>query len=404
MNKMYAHQQNIVDRNPRKHLLAWGVGSGKTRASLELAKKNNVYALVICPKNLKEQWKRAVETWGASADVISKEEFKRDYKKLKRYEGIIVDESHLMFANYKSQGHKALVSYFKIHDVKYRWLLTGTPYTSSAWSIYSLMKLLDYSVDFWDFRKRFFVERYFGQRCVFVPREGVEDDVAEMVKMVGSVVRLDECIDVPEQIMREEFFDMTKEQKKLITQVKLDEQNPLARFSKYHQIASGTLLGNEFTETITLPALKNDYIRSKILENDKVAVFCRYNAHIDMLAETCKKDGVPYRIIRGDVKDRDAVVQECEEAKRMVVLINTACSVGYELPSFGVIIFASMDYSFPNFTQACGRFLRINKPKKNLYILCITRNSADVPVLEAMRRKESFSEAIFAKDYIDTLE
>lgn len=397
MTPLYAHQQALVDRNPKKHLLAWGVGSGKTRASLELAKKNGVHALVICPKNLKEQWSRSIVTWGARADVVSKEEFKRDYKKLPRHEAVIVDECHLIFSNYKSQGHKALASYFKVHNVQYRWLLTGTPYTSSAWSIYSLMKLLDYSVDFWDFRRRFFTERYFGSRCVFVPRDGVEDDVAEMVRRVGSVVRLDECIDVPDQIVREEFFAMTKEQKNVLEELKLNEPNPLVRFSKAHQIASGTLLGNEFTDTAMFKAEKNEYIRSKMLENDKVAVFCRYNAHIDLLAEMCKKDGIPYRIIRGDVKDRDAVVQECEEAKRMVVLINTACSVGYELPSFGVIVFASLDYSFPNFIQAQGRFLRINKPKKNLYIICVTRDSADIPVLDAMRRKESFSEAIYTK-------
>jgi len=366
--------------------------------ALEIVKKKNVEALIIVPKMLKEKWERDIETWGASGVVITKERFSRDYKMLPPFDAVIVDECHIMFGNYKSQGHKSLAAYFKAHNVRCRLLLTGTPYTSSAWSIYSLMRLLDYKVDFWDFRRKFFTERYFGMRCVFVPREGMEDEVAELVGKIGSVERMEDCIDVPEQTIREEFFNLTKEQKDLISDVKLNEQNPLARFSKYHQIANGSLLGNEFAETVHAKAEKHDYIRSKILENEKVAIFCRYNAQIDTLAEMCKKDGVPYRMIRGDVADRDTVVRECEDAKRMVVLINTGCSVGYELPSFGVIIFASLSYNYPDFVQSLGRFLRINKPKKNLYIICVTKNSADVPVLESIRRKESFSEAIYTKN------
>ena len=404
MQPLYTHQQRLLDLNPDKCLVAWGTGLGKSRMGLELAKKNNEDVLVVCPKMLREKWQRDIETWGASGVVVTKEHFRRDYKKLPPFNAVIVDEAHMMFANYKSQGHKALAAYFKVHQVQRRWLLTGTPYTSSAWSVYSLLRLLDKKVDFWDFRRKFFVERYFGQRCVFVPRDGVEDDVADLVRSAGSVVRMDEWIDMPEQTIREQFFALTKEQKALLEEVKLTEQNPLARFSKYHQIASGTLLGNEFTETKTVKAEKNDYIMRIIGENDKVAVFCRYNAHIDLLAGMCEKAKVPYRIIRGGVDNRDEIVKECEDAKRMVVLINTGCSVGYELPSFGVCVFASLSYSMVDYQQAMGRFLRINKPKPNLYIICTTRDSADVPVWESVKRKENFSEAIFARERMGEIE
>jgi len=403
MTPLYAHQQKVVDQNLHKSILSHSTGTGKTRTALELAKKNGVKALVVSPKALAPKWVRDIEQWGASADVVTKEAFKRDYKTLPKYNAVIIDECHAGgFANYKSQMHKATAAYLKVHNVEYRWLLSATPYCSTPFNIYSLLLLIGVKLEFWNFRNRFFVERYFGKRVVFVPREGIEDEVADLVRKYGSVVRLDDCVDLPEQRVAEEFFEITKEQQKHIDELKLREQNPIVRFTKMHQIASGIEIGNEFSETKTISAQKNDYIVRLAEQNDKMIVFTRYNAHIDLLSKMLKD--IPHEIIRGDVKDRDAVIQKCEASKRMVVLINAACSMGYELPSFGLCVFASLSYSYTDFIQSQGRVLRINKLKKNLYILLVTKGSADVPVLESIRRKESFSEAIFARERMSELE
>ncbi len=399
MTPLYAHQKELVDRFPHKAILAHATGTGKTRTSLELAKKSGAKALVVSPKALVPKWERDIVTWGADADAISKENFKKNLKQLPHYDAIIIDECHLGgFANHKSQMHKATAAYMKAHEVQYRWLLSATPYCSTPWNIYSLLKLIDVNLDYWQFRNRFFIERYFGQRCVFVPRDGIEDEVADLVREHGSVVRLDDCADIPDQQTVEKFFGLTKDQKNETARIKSGEQNPIVRFTKMHQIASGIHIGNEFSPTRTFSAEKNDYIVSLAESNEKILVFSRYNAHLDMLASMLEKKHIPYRMIRGDVKDRDAVVQEAEKAKRMVVLANAACSTGYELPSFPVCVFASLSYSYSDHVQGMGRVLRINKLKKNIFFILTTRDSADVPVLESIRRKETFSEAIFMRN------
>lgn len=394
---LYFHQQSLLNANPQRHLIAWQVGTGKTRMALELAKKNGVVPLVVVPKMLKEKWRREALALEVPAYIVSKEEFRRDHKELPVCGAVIVDEAHQAFGNFKSQTYKCALAYFKRCAIQYVWLLTGTPYTSTPWSIFSLAKLVGVKLDYFDFRKQFFTERYFGRRLVFEPKKGIENELADLVKTFGSIVRMDECVDVPDQVIEEETYELTKEQEKYLGRVRDRETNPLARFTKYHQIASGILIGDEFTPPVAFDCLKNDRIVDLAEDTAKMAVFCRYNFHIDALASRLGELDIPTLIIRGDTEDRDAVVAQAEAMDRVVVLINSACSVGYELPSIGVVVFASLSYSYVDFEQAKGRFLRINKLKKNLYIIMTTRDSADEPVKESIDLKQNFNDTIFAQ-------
>jgi len=134
--KLYQHQQEVVDANKPRLLIAFGTGCGKTLTAMSLGKKNNLWQLlIICPKSLKRNWQEQVpDSWR----VMTKEEFRRDWSKLGDYVGVIVDEAHF-FCNLKSQMSKALLKYCKKWNIKYRWLLTATPLTKDAMSIYGLV-------------------------------------------------------------------------------------------------------------------------------------------------------------------------------------------------------------------------------------------------------------------------
>lgn len=396
--KLYTHQQKILDTFPHKHLIAHGLGTGKTVTALALAQKAGVSTLIICPKMLKEKWKREATNWGIVHIVVTKEEFRRDYKKLDKYNLVIVDESHAGFASLKAQLHKALYAYLKVHKVEYIYLLTGTPYTSSPFSIYDLARLLGHNWNWVDFRRKYFVERYLGRRVIFEPRAGIETEIAELVKTLGSVVRLDECIDVPPQTFTEETFAYTKEQVEALKSMQEKESNPLTRFGKMHQIAQGILIGDEYTPTKTFPALKNKRVIELAQENEKMVVFSRYNAHLDLLSDMLHEHGILNIIVNGSTSDRDGVISAANLAKRVVLLIQADCAEGYELPTFSIVVHASHTYSFVKYSQSLGRVLRINAPKPNYYLSLVTEGSADAPVMEAMRRKEDFHDAIFIKN------
>lgn len=407
---LYAHQQGLVNLAPKRHLLAWKVGTGKSKAALAVAQKHGGSTLVICTKTLKQARKWEVEyselhgtvytdIGRGNLLVISKEEFRRDVRTLPKFDNIIVDEAHLGFGNMKAQLHKALMAYIKVHSPQCVLLLTGTPYTSSPNSIYSLARILGHNWNYMHFRDQFFMQRYLGSRVIFEPRKGIEEDLANKVREMGSIVRMEDCADVPEQTFIDEKFPMTAAQKKAMKKLETSETNPLTKFGKAHQIAQGILIGNEYAATETFEAAKNARVKELAIENEKLVVFSRFNAHLDLLREMLEAESIPTLMLRGDTKDKGEVIELANRLRRVVLLVQAECAEGYELPTFDTMVFASLSYSYVKYAQAQGRVQRINALKKNVYIHLTTEASADGPVREAMDNKIDFSEAIFTRQH-----
>jgi superfamily II DNA or RNA helicase len=398
IKKLYDHQLKVLQGNRSKLLIAHGTGTGKTITSLELAHKNSIAALIICPKGLKANWGRAIVDYPEGHKIISKEEFRRDWQKLPAFKAIISDEAHY-FAGMTSQMSKSLEKYLKKHNVEFVWLLTATPFLSTPWNIYRLGTLVGAKWSYFGWKVRFFNEIKMGPRRVPVPKKGCEKELRKKMLEIGDTCTLEECIDVPDQVFETEYFELTKEQAEAVKRVR--EELFITRWTKRHEIEQGVLIKEKAHETF--PSAKTDRIVSLATENRKMAVFCRYNSQIEMLKEALKATGKEVLIINGKVKNRDEVVKRAEMLPECVVLINSACSEGYELPSIGVIVFASLDFSYKNFVQSQGRFLRINKPKKNYY-LHLVANGVDKDVYNSIMAKQDFSFAIYGKEINDKME
>lgn len=400
---LYKHQQKFLEANVDKTALVWSCGTGKTRTAIEWAKLGDYYTLVVCPKALRVNWIREINRWGLKNwCVASKEEFRRDWKKedltgLGAPRQIIVDEVHNGFLtpNFKSQMSKALRDYIKKHDIQRVLLLSATVYTSSPWNIYNLAYYCGHRFDWIKFKYTFFDEIYMGQRRVPVAKKGCEAKLAELTKTFASVVNIEDVLDVPLQNHLEpEYFALTKEQERAIKEAY--DPLPIVRFTKQHQIENGILIGNEFVEDQLFSVDKHQRILDLVAENKKVAIVCRYNLQIDRLAELLKEHKP--LIIRGDVKDRDAVCREAEEAEKAVVLIQADSGIGFQLPSFGLCIFASMSYSYTSFEQMCGRFLRMDKPSPTTFVYLLTDgDSVDKGVYDAVKKKTDFKIELFKK-------
>jgi len=390
---LYAHQKRILDLNPRRYLIAHSTGTGKTITSLALAKANGTTALIVCPKALKENWRRQIQPFNPKHLVISKEELRRDWDSLSQFNAIIIDEFHF-FANLKSQLSKALQKYIKKHNPTFVWGLTATPYCSSPMNIYALAKHLGHNWDYWKFHFRFFNDVRMGSRVIPVVKKGIEKDVAALVKSIGDTCTLEECVDVPEQTFETVYLETTKEQEKAIKSI--DDTLPIVRFTRQHTIENGLLLSDGYSQEKIFECLKNDYIASVSEENPKIAVFCRYNRQIDILREIMESKGKKVIVINGQTKDRDGAVQEIEASPEVVALIQASCSVGFEIPSVPLVIFASLSYSYIDYKQALGRVLRINKLKKNHYIHLVVKDGVDESVYDCIMAKEDFNIEIYA--------
>ncbi len=395
--ELFKHQKDFLDQAPDKRLLCWDTGTGKTFTAIKWADGLD-FKLVICPKALKENWRRNIENYSVTPElytVLSKEEFKKVCKSLRIFGKVIVDEAH-HFAGMKSALSKNLYWYLKKHNVPNVLFLTATPYRSSPWDIYILARHLGLNWNYMDFRSRYFEEKYVAyRRTVFVPREGVEKDIAELVKRFSDVVKLEDCVDVPEQTFETEFFALSSEQS--AAKAVLTDINPIVRYTKNHEIENGFLMGDGYEENKDFECLKHDRLMELAESTPKIAIVARYNYQLDLIARVLGHLKRPIFIINGENKHRDRDIQEIDKLDKCIVLIQAACSEGYELPSIGLMVFASLDFSYVNYKQMCGRILRINKLKKNVYLHLVS-SGIDAEVHKAVMKKQDFDMSIYARN------
>lgn len=394
MPTLYDHQKKLVNKNPHKHLIAHDTGTGKTITALSLAQKNDQIALIIVPKALKASWERQIKDFNPYHMVVSKEEFRRDWDIIPDFQAVIVDEAHF-FANEKSQMSKALRKYLKKHRSEFVWLLTATPYCSSAMNIYTLAKHLGHNINYWAFFNAYFFQVRMGMRMIPMQKPGIENELADLVKKIGSTCTLDECADVPTQTFETIYFEKTKDQEKGIKEI--NDSVAITRWTRKHTIENGLKIGDEYTTDQYFDCLKNDYIVSLSEQNKKIAIFCRYNLQIELLKNLLEAKGKKVFIINGEVKNRDEVVSMIESTDECIALIQASCSVGFEIPSVPLVIFASLSFSYIDYKQALGRVLRINKLKKNLYIHLVTKGGVDEDVYNCIMKKQDFSMTIYEK-------
>lgn len=394
--ELYKHQQKFLTENLDKSTLVWSCGTGKTRTAIEWANTFESPTLIICPKALKANWEREVTTWGHKhMKVLTKEEFRTQYNTLDCVYQVIVDEVHNGFLTpgFKSKMSKALKWYLEHHLVPRVLLLSATVYTSSPWNIFNLAHYTGHKWNWRKFKDTFFFDVRMGPRMIPMVRKGSETKLAALTKKIASVVDIHDVLDVPLQNHLEpELFSLTAAQQRAIKENY--DPVPIVRYTLQHEIENGILIGNEFKKPETYENYKIERIKALCEENKKVAVVCRYNAQIDVLKRTFK-DAF---IIRGAVKDRDRVCREAEAAEEAIILIQADCAEGYELPSFGLCIFASQSYSYTKWEQICGRFLRMNKPSRTTFVYLLTEgDSIDQAVYDAVKRKEDFKINLYKK-------
>lgn len=403
--KLYKHQQELVDKNPDKWLLAWEVGTGKTYGALSLIKEKT---LCIVPKSLKEQWQEE----DFDIEVYTKEEFKKVHKTLPKYDSIIIDEAHyfsgMQGLRKKSAMLKSMLLYIKMHNPKQILLLTGTPYLSTPWNIYALAEILGYKWDYKKFKHTFFQDVNMGRRWpVPVVRKNVdwngatisaEKAVSILVSTIGNTVRMDECVDVPDQVYQTEYFDLTKEQKTAIDNI--EDVNAIVKWTKIHQICGGTLKGDGYIENQSFKSEKMDRVIQLAQEHKKLIIVCRYNYEIKTIKQSIRAKFKQKKVgtINGGTPNRSEEVSRADRASEYIVIINAACSEGFELPSFPIMVFYSYSFSLKDAIQIRGRIQRLNNIKKNVYLSLVVKKTIDEDVYKNIIKKESFDIEIYDRE------
>jgi superfamily II DNA or RNA helicase len=398
--KLYAHQKKVIESQRSKLCLAHETGTGKTLTLLSLVEKYANNALIICPKGMREQWKVKIKEYGITkfCDVITKEEHRRDFQKLRGYDAVVIDEVHFFSGN-KSQMHKNLIHYLRRTQPRFVWSGTATTYRSEPFNIWALGVVHNYMPLNWmQFRNKFYHERYLGRRIIWEKNEGDEvvQQLHEYMQPWVDFILLDDCFDMPEQIDEEpEMLGLTKEQEKAIAELKNEEMNPLVMVSGTHQIENGSLKGNEFRVDKHYKHRKIDRIIELAEQNDKLLIFCRYTLQIRAYEARLRELDYPVRTITGENSDEHFIItRDAENSEKAIVIAQVSVAAGWELPSFPVVVYASMSYSYLDFVQSRGRVIRGNKLSRHVFLYLWT-GDIDKAVYESIMQKKDFDPLIY---------
>jgi superfamily II DNA or RNA helicase len=211
------------------------------------------------------------------------------------------------------------------------------------------------------------------------------------------VGRLQDWFDVPEQTFQTKFLELTAEQKEAIKEATLEFPEPMTLIGKKHQIENGLLVGDEYSSEKNFKNAKIEVLKDLAYEFDKMIVFAKYTAQINLIARELGKD-TKVLVMDGRTKDKGAIINEAKGTNgRCVLIVQSSISAGWELPQFSVMVFASMTNSYVDREQGEGRILRSNAIKKNLYIDLVVKGGIDEAVYNSIKNKKDFNERIYAE-------
>lgn len=408
--KLFQHQKDIIRDNPTKCGLFLGTGSGKTLIALSLARGKT---LVICPKTQKEDqnWERENKKNKLNVDltVISKETFRRDHPFLPAFDTVIVDEAHTclgvtpntrqrkkVIIPRASQIFEALQVYLYRNPPKRLYLATAT-IMKSPMTVWAAGNILGKHWDFLQFRAEYYTKLPMPGRDVFAPRRDADtkNRLAQLVKDMGYVGRLEDYFDVPDQTYRTISIGLTKDQEKRIKDMKIEYPEPIVRIGKINQIENGILAGDEFNAPESFSNEKEDKILELAVEFPKMVVFVKYTAQIESLKNSLEKAGKKVLTLTGATSDRGNVIAEANSLNECIFIAQAQISAGWELPSFPLMVFASRTYSFVDYDQALGRIQRVNNIKKNLYINLVVKGGVDEAIDKCISQKQDFNERLY---------
>lgn len=399
MVKLYPHQALAVKESRDKWGLWFRQRVGKTAPAICLANERCKSALIISPKQIKNKWINEVVVWGngiCDFKVISKEDIRLG-KNVDKREAILVDEAHMAFGNYKSQTYKALYKYIQDNQIKYVWLLTGTPMTASNWCVYSYAKLLGINYNWKKWQEHFNFPIKMGNRIIWQPKKGMENELQRILKSMGTVIDLKDITYVAEDEETIESFALNLAQKKLIKE--MFDPMPIVRYGRQWQLESGVLKSDGYRETISIPCDKDKRLIELVKDTEKIIIVCRYHDQIDKYIDILRPLGREIYEISGRVKRTAAdIAPEAENDPSAIVIIQAETYAGYDLKSFNTMVFASMSYSFVAYDQVCSRIKAIGKTTPCEYIYFITEgDSLDRAVYESVKKKQDFSIELYKK-------
>lgn len=460
----FSHQREIDEKTWDRvnYALFWEQGTGKTKAAIDTISRqylagmidavlilapNTVHANwadefeVHCPipaddlhvfvyhsskaKNKSAKWAmaRAMDWTKLSIVCMTYEAFCtkegkkfRDKFLTKRKAMFVCDESQRIKSP-KTKRTKAVVAAGK--KALTRRILTGTPITNSPFELYSQVRFLD--PEFWKrmgydlfsvFRARFGVyeKEWIRDREIPILKHYRNlDELAEIMKEIGSRVTKEEVLDLPPKLYKTVRFDLTTEQRKVYNSLRdlyiaefedgeeITAAMAIVRLLRLQQIASGYVpVDNDDSPVLRRIGDKNPRLDTlkEILEDlpHQAIIWARFHQDIDDVMELLGDRAVQYdgRITSPEAR-RDNLARFKYRDAQFFVANAAAGGTGLTLVEAKTVIYYTNSFNLEHRLQSEDRAHRIGQDQKVQYIDLAARNTVDTRIIQALRNKQTIS-------------
>lgn len=321
---------------------------------------------------------------------------------------VIVDEM-AMFRNASTDRWKTLNDICNKQSTRRIWALTGAPIPHEPTDAWAQCRIVcPTNPD---------VPKYFGKFRDMVMRQVTQfkwvarEDALETVrKVMQPAVRfaLDDCVDLPEQIVSHRDVEMTKEQKdaykamidKLVAEYEGGQVmavNEAVKANKLVQIACGAAYGKD-GEVIELPSKPRIDVLKEIIEGSegKVLVFVPLTGVLEHVAKELSQDWSVECVHGGTSKaERDRIFDDFQKWKSPHVLVANpgTMSHGLTLTAATTIVWYAPIHSNDVYLQACARVRRPGQTKTTV-IVHIAASDIERRIYKRLQRREAMQGAL----------
>ena len=445
------HQQRVIDKLKATDqpglILMHGLGSGKTRSSIEAYKNLGLPAEVILPAALRENYKKELHKWLGKTpkDITLKSQQEIARKGIEPDELdnklMIIDEAHRL----RNEDTKLYKNLKHVNPAK-RLLLTGTPIYNDPSDIAKLINLAS-GKPILPERKAEFDKEYISQKTVFPsvghrllgvsPGQELSVKNPEFLRRVfhkmidyhagnaeGFPDVQNETLKVPMAEKQQQIYKaLMKElpwhlRMKVSTGLPPDrkELDKLIPFLSGARMISNTTSGFDRPENAKSPKIEQafNYFKQQV-DADPTYKGLIYSNYLDNGVAPYKRmldqAHIPYGEFTGEVKDsvRNQLVKDYNENKLKALLVSSAGGEGLDLKGTRLVQLLEPHFNNEKIKQVIGRAARYRShdslPKEKQKVLIQHYLSSLKPsYMERFRRKNPVSSDEYMQNLSDQKE
>lgn len=391
-------QNRVISRLQNQHgiLAAHGVGTGKTRLSIEAYKKLGLPTDVVVPAALKGNYQKELDKWvGGQPDNLNIESQQGASRSGLKYDNpggfMVVDEAH-RGREYSSQLFKAL----KQNQASKILLLSGSPVYNKPSDISPLVNLVAGKTVLPE-NPRAFADRYVQQQPVNPGilarlagvRPGVEErlnNVPELRKILNQYVDYqpggttdfptskEETVNVPMVQQQTDLYNTIMDKAPLWVRWKVKAGLPPDKreIQKMQAFLSGARQVSDSTNAFVSDPNKAvapkvsaaaNYLKQQIMNNPryKAVVYSNYlQSGLQPYSNQLKKFNIPYGEFSGDISPaiRNQMVKDYNANKLKALLISSAGAEGLDLKGTRLVQLLEPHFNEEKEKQIIGRAIR----------------------------------------------